>query len=102
MTSKTQIDNVTYDASIQSFQALVTFHTAQGRVRVATTFEAPLNTEFDAACDGLWKAARKMLDQPDALQSRLHARRVAAVRHQRSMPKILPQWLQSLTQRRAA
>lgn len=67
---KTQIGEVRYNAAAQCFEALVTFHTPSGRVRVAAQFDAPMCTEFETASRGLWQAALDQLDRPGALQSR--------------------------------
>ena len=38
--SQTQIGDMRYNAAEQRFEALVTFHTDAGRVRVASSFDA--------------------------------------------------------------
>ncbi len=69
MNAKTQIGDVTYNAATQCFEALVTFYTERGAVRVASTFKAPVSTEFETAVKGLWQNAQSSLDRPDALQA---------------------------------
>ncbi|WP_417723020.1 hypothetical protein [Salipiger sp.] len=72
----TQLGEVTYNAAEQRFEALVTFHTDRGRVRVASFFDAPMSTGYDSAARGLKTQAMRMLDKPDALQSRLRTNSV--------------------------
>lgn len=80
---KTQIGDVRYNASEQCFEALVTFHTPTGRVRVAASFAAPMSTEFETASRGLWQSALDGLDRPGALQSRVSEARTVPLRSPR-------------------
>ena len=80
---KTQIGDVRYNAVDQCFEALVTFYTPSGRVRVAAQFQAPLSTEFSTASQGLWNAALAQLDAPGSLQSRQTVERVVPPRKPR-------------------
>ena len=98
---KTQIGDVTYNAATQSFEALVTFYTDAGRIRVAARHPAPLDADFARVTDALWHNAMKSLDRPDALQARLQARRTEASRGPRLLPQ-LPAWLRNLTGQRHA
>lgn len=99
--SKTQIGDVTYNAATQSFEALVTFHTDAGRMRIPSSFAAPLDAPFAHVTDGLWHNARKLLSKPDALHARLHARREVIARQGRRAAR-LPAWLRPVAMRRAA
>ena len=69
--SQTQIGDMRYNAAEQRFEALVTFHTDAGRVRVASSFDAPVTTQPDAAERVLLARALAALDQPGTLQSRM-------------------------------
>ncbi|MGR3270991.1 hypothetical protein [Thalassococcus profundi] len=94
--TKTQIGDVTYNAMTQSFEALVTFYTDAGRVRVAAAYPAKLDADFAEVTDGLWHTAIRQLDAPDALQARLSAKRAT----ERRQPRFVPQfthWLRQIT-----
>ncbi|MFZ5964139.1 hypothetical protein ACOXXX_14430 [Thalassococcus sp. BH17M4-6] len=99
--TKTQIGDVTYNASAQAFEALVTFYTDAGRVRVAASYPAALNASFSDINDGLWHNAIRNLDAPDALQARMQAKRTQTARDTRDMPK-LPNWLRIFDYHRRA
>lgn len=100
---QTQMGDVTYNAADQRFEALVTFHTDRGRVRVASHFDAPMTTGFDAAARGLQAHAMTMIDKPGHLQSRLTAKsddKSAARRHSRPVSGFL-MWLSARHSRAA-
>ncbi|GAA4227889.1 hypothetical protein J4E08_18850 [Sagittula sp. NFXS13] len=65
-----RIHDVRYNAVEQCFEALVTLHTPGGRVRVASQFDAPMTTDFEAASRGLLNAALIGLSDRSALKSR--------------------------------
>ncbi|EBA05615.1 hypothetical protein [Sagittula stellata] len=65
-----RIHDVRYNAAEQCFEALVTLHTPGGRVRVASTFSAPMTTDFEAASRGLLNTALMALGDRAALKSR--------------------------------
>ncbi|SDH86527.1 hypothetical protein [Alloyangia pacifica] len=67
---RTQIGEMRYNAAEEQFEALVTFHSDAGRVRVASTFKAPVTTQPDAAERVLVSRALALLDRPDTLQAR--------------------------------
>jgi hypothetical protein len=48
-----QLSDVVYNASTQSFEALVTVHDARGARSYACAIDAPITTEFEAAARGL-------------------------------------------------
>lgn len=101
-TSRTQIGDVSYNAASQSFQALVSFHTQGGRVRVAAEFESPVSEDFEVVTEGLWQDALRRRNDPHALHARLEAHRVISRRNaQRSMPP-MQRWFESLIGREAA
>lgn len=77
---KTQIGDVHYNAADQCFEALITFHLNEGRVRVASQFEAPLTADFEAVSAGLWQNAVAALQRPGAMTARLQAPRVVPPR----------------------
>ncbi len=84
-----RIHDVRYNAVTQCFEALVTLHTPQGRVRVASEFSAPLTTDFETASRGLLNKALIALGDPDALKS--HRRRQPSVPPRRhDMPQDIP------------
>lgn len=97
---KTQIGEVRYNAAEQCFEALVTFHTDAGRVRVVADFPAPITTDFETASRGLWQAALDRLERPGALQSRLSAPRVVPPRKPR--PNLTLQTVSQFFGKRAA
>ncbi|WP_146592381.1 hypothetical protein [Puniceibacterium confluentis] len=95
-TSRTQIGDVTYNAVTQSFEALVTFHTQAGRIRVAAQYEASLAEDFELVTEGLWQDALNRRQDPNALHARLEAHRVVSRRRaQRSLPP-LQRWFDVL------
>ena len=65
-----RIHDVRYNATEQCFEALVTLHTPAGRVHVASQFNAPITTEFEAASRGLLNAALLAMTDQSALKSR--------------------------------
>lgn len=101
--TKTQIGDVTYNAANQAFEALVTFYTDAGRIRVASRYNAPLTADFTQISDGLWHNAIKSLNAPDALQARLQVKRSTVTRdvQVRGLPQITA-WLRSVTGQRQA
>ncbi|MCA0997500.1 hypothetical protein [Alloyangia pacifica] len=66
----TQIGEMRYNAAEGQFEALVTFHTDAGRLRVASSFAAPVTTQPDAAERVLVSRALASLDQEGTLQAR--------------------------------
>ncbi|WP_226625877.1 hypothetical protein [Alloyangia pacifica] len=67
---RTQIGDMRYNAAEEQFEALVTFHGDAGRVRVASTFRAPVTTQPDAAERVLISRALALLDREGTLQAR--------------------------------
>ncbi|WP_353473675.1 hypothetical protein PVT71_06425 [Salipiger sp. H15] len=67
---RTQIGDMRYNAAEQQFEALVTFHSDAGRVRVASSFRAPVTTQPDAAERILVSRALALLDREGTLQAR--------------------------------
>lgn len=101
-TSRTQIGDVTYNAATQSFEALVTFHTESGRVRVAAEFQAPLSEDFETVAEGLWRDALDRRVDPLALHARLDANSVITRRNTtRALPP-LQRWFDALIGRDVA
>ncbi len=101
-TSRTQIGDVTYNAANQCFQALVTFHTQGGRVRVAAEFESSLGEDFEVVTEGLWQDALRRRDDPHAMHARLEAHRAITHRKaQRTLPP-MQRWFENLIGREAA
>jgi len=70
---KTQIGEIAYNPVLETFEALVTFHSDLGRVRVAAHYDAPLTAEFDEVSDGLLRNALSGVAQPGQLRSRFAA-----------------------------
>lgn len=70
---KTQIGEIAYNPALESFEALVTFHSDLGQVRVAACFDAPLTAEFDEVSDGLLRDALEGVMRSDQLRSRIEA-----------------------------
>ncbi|KMK65297.1 hypothetical protein [Puniceibacterium sp. IMCC21224] len=99
--NKTQIGSVSYNAATQSFEALVTFHTDQGRVRVASQYPAPLATDFSVAANGLWNEALRRIDLPGSLRARLQSERIEARQTTRTMSRP-SEWLHQLFGLRSA
>ncbi|APZ52335.1 hypothetical protein [Salipiger abyssi] len=66
-----QIGNLTYNAAEERFEALVTFYTDAGRLRVPSRYPAPLNAEFPEISRGLMSDAMRARQMPDRLRSRL-------------------------------
>lgn len=73
-----RIHDVRYNAVEQCFEALVTLHTPQGRLRVASQFTAPMTTDFEDAARGLLNTALAALGNPNALVSRKTPRPVTS------------------------
>lgn len=71
---KTQIGEIAYNPVLETFEALVTFHSDLGRVSVAASFDAPLSAEFDMVSDGLLRDALMGVTHA----GRLRSRRIAA------------------------
>ncbi len=67
---QTQIGKVIYNPETQSFEALVTFHSPLGRLRVPSDFPAALDTSFEQATRGLWQAALRKLNTRGVLLAR--------------------------------
>ena len=59
--TKHQMSDVIYNAAEQMFEALVTFHTSDGRMSYAATFAAPLTTSYETAAAGLIRDARRQV-----------------------------------------
>ncbi|SEL90062.1 hypothetical protein SAMN05444413_1218 [Roseivivax marinus] len=76
--SRPSVSDLRYNAASSAFEGIVTFHSESGRIRMASSFEAPLDTSYDAAVAGLREDAIRSLDRPDALRSRRAARRTQA------------------------
>ncbi|SNR48928.1 hypothetical protein [Puniceibacterium sediminis] len=95
-TSRTQIGDVTYNAATQSFEALVTFHTKAGRVRVAAEFHAPLSEDFEVVTESLWQDALDRRRDPLALHARLEAHRVITRRNTAHTMPPLQRWFEAL------
>lgn len=68
-----QIGNLTYNAATAQHEALVTFQTAEGRLRVAASVDAPLDAEPEVLRRQLISDAMLGHRQPDRLRSRLRA-----------------------------
>ncbi len=66
-----QIGNLTYNAATARHEALVTFHTEDGRLRVAASTDAPLDAEADDVRRMLISDALRGQREPDRLRSRL-------------------------------
>ncbi|EIE50781.1 hypothetical protein AL036_08485 [Salipiger aestuarii] len=71
--SHAQIGNLTYNAATAQHEALVTFHTAGGRVRVAASVDAPLDADPEVVRRQLISDAMLGCREPDRLRSRLKA-----------------------------
>lgn len=69
--SKTEIGEIRYNPSDQSFEALVTFHGTTGTRRIPASFRAPLTAEFDFISKGLYQAAMARINRPGQMKSRL-------------------------------
>lgn len=65
-----QLTDVVYNASNQSFEALVTVHDIVGISRYACAIQSPIDTEFEIAAAGLAKQAlrRHVRGQRDSVQ----------------------------------
>jgi hypothetical protein len=71
METSSQIENLAYNAAEARFEALVTFHTDGGRLRVASSYEAPLDADPQEVERGIMADAMGPRDAPGRLQSRL-------------------------------
>ncbi|MBE9637625.1 hypothetical protein [Salipiger mangrovisoli] len=67
---RTQIGEMRYNAAEEQFEALVTFHSDAGRVRLASTFKAPVTTPPEVAERVLMSRALGLLDREGTLQAR--------------------------------
>lgn len=90
-----QVSNVTYNASSQCFEAVVTLHIGNALVHVASAFHAPINTSFRIISGGLARIALRDMENGNALLSRRVAR--AEARHEQQTPR----WKTQLSGQRA-
>ncbi|MBY6004133.1 hypothetical protein KUV62_09455 [Salipiger bermudensis] len=72
--SQAQIGNLTYNAADECYQALVTFHTDEGRIRVASSYAAPLDADPEEVERALISDALTAPDRPNRLRARLKPR----------------------------
>ncbi|MBN9676062.1 hypothetical protein [Salipiger bermudensis] len=72
--SQAQIGNLTYNAADECYEALVTFHTDEGRIRVACTHSAPLDADPVDVERALISDALIGQDSPNRLRARLKPR----------------------------
>ena len=70
-TSRPQIGDVTYNAATQSFEALVTFDTPTGRIRVAASVPGQIAQDPETMTDALRHDALERKSEPSALHARL-------------------------------
>ena len=68
--AKVEVKNVSYNAALQSFEAIVMFYTSSDSVRVPASYAASLGTEFKDATRGLVDDARRNRSVARGLQSR--------------------------------
>jgi hypothetical protein len=101
-TNRPQIGDVTYNAATQCFQALVTFHTQAGRIRVAAEFRSALDEDFNLVSEGLWQDALNRRHDPKALHIRREAYRVVSRRKTHHAMPPMQRWLDTLIGREAA
>lgn len=104
--TSTQVGNVSYNAAEKQFEALVTFHTSDGKVRIESHYDAPLHVDHSTIVRGLLADAMRARTAPDRLRSRMvpikaEAQRTADTR-QSSIARNGLHWLALLTGRRAA
>lgn len=69
-----ELSRVTYNPATQAFEAVVTFHNSDGRMTYAASFEASLDTSFEAATEGLIRDARAQARKEGALGSHIRPR----------------------------
>ncbi len=101
-TSRTQIGEISYNAGTQSFEALVTFHTAEGRLRVPATFMSPLADDHETVAEALLQNALIKCQDPKALTARLQSQReMLSRRSERARPHA-QRWFDALIGREAA
>ncbi|MFD1341131.1 hypothetical protein [Litorisediminicola beolgyonensis] len=62
-----------YNAAEEAFEAILTFDTDMGRVRVPTRLKAPVDLPTDMVEAGLIAEGRAALDRPGAMKSRIAA-----------------------------
>jgi|AACY02.3.fsa_nt_gi hypothetical protein len=62
---RTEIGAVQYNPVDQCFDALVTFHFTDRQVRVAASYHAPINSQFEMINQGLKRCALKWLLDDD-------------------------------------
>lgn len=72
--SQAQIGNLTYNAADECYEALVTFHTDEGRIRVACTHSSPLDADPVDVERALISDALIGQDSPNRLRARLKPR----------------------------
>lgn len=72
--SHAQIGNLTYNAGEECYEALVIFHTDEGRLRVASSFHAPLDASEERVRRGLLANAMKTRNSSEGLRARLMPR----------------------------
>lgn len=72
--SQAQIGNLTYNAADECYEALVTFHTDEGRIRVACSHSAGLDADPVDVERALISDALIGQDSPDRLRARLKPR----------------------------
>ena len=68
--AKVEVKNVSYNAALQSLEAIVVFYTSSDSVRVPASYAASLGTEFKDATRGLVDDARRNRSVARGLQSR--------------------------------
>lgn len=69
--AKVEVKNVSYNAALQSFEAIVVFYTSSGSVRVPASYATSLGTDFEDATRGLVDDARRNRSVARGLQSRV-------------------------------
>lgn len=84
--SSAQVGNLTYNAAENSFQALVTFHTDEGRLRVASSYPATLDTDEATVERGLIADAMRTRKSGIGLLSRTLSRKQPEATREPQMP----------------
>ncbi|WP_370399168.1 orotidine 5-phosphate decarboxylase [Sulfitobacter sp. JB4-11] len=96
-TYPTQITDVIYNASSQSFEALVTVYDAGTSRRYACAIKAPMTMSFETAAKGLQRQAQRQHDGDRGLRSFTGS---AMTRPRAGRPAFDPvRWLEGLLKR---
>lgn len=93
-TFKTEVQNLTYNAATQCFEALVVLHTFSGQVTYATSAYGPMDTEFEAIAKTMTDQALSRHGVRDhGMRSRFGAIAKTSVRQENAKIKVLFQRL---------